>query len=97
MSVVMIPIEYFNFFSTLTKTFVINFSFSIQAPLSHPLCLCLGFYGGLRFDSYYKRTSLNSMLPKSQQCCCHSCAAFSFVCPPPVSHGAHLCLALFAV
>lgn len=85
--------------SPLTHTSVTNLCCSAEAPLPQPLCLCLGFQGGLRFDTYYKRTSFDLMLPKSQQCCCHSCVAFSFVgvCPPPASPGAHLCLACFPV
>lgn len=56
----------------LVKTFIIHLSISMEAPLlsAHPLCplcLCLGFDGGLRIDSYYKRTSLNSQL--SLACC----------------------------
>lgn len=69
----------FQLLSPLTQTFVTHLCISMEAPLPHLLCLCLGFQGGLRFDSCYKRTSFNPMLPKSQQCCCHSCAAFSFV------------------
>lgn len=66
----------------LFKIFIIHLSISMEAPLlsTHspcPLCLCLGSDGGLRIDSYYKRTSLNSELSPSQRCC--RCVAFYFL------------------
>lgn len=64
----------------LVKTFIIHLSISMEAPLlsTHPfcpLCFCLGFDGGSRIDSYYKRTSLNWVVT--------SVLSFILIPPPP--------------